>query len=114
MLGRIQIYIFIAIALVGGYFYWKHQVEQQALMEYNQRQLEQALKDREEFQQKMSEIENKQRNVEENLAKQNDEVAQKLTNIDNYLLSPEVNKQDKQSSEVLKNTITELSGKKRK
>jgi len=33
-----------------------------------------------------------------------------LSNIDNYLSSPDVNKNDKVSSDILKNTINQLGG----
>jgi septal ring factor EnvC (AmiA/AmiB activator) len=113
MFGKIKFYLFLLVVLVGVLIYWKHDVEQKALLEYNQRQLEQAVKDKEEFQQKMTEIQDKQRTVEEDLAKQNNEVSQKLNNLDSYLSSSETTKQNKQSSNILKNTIIGLSGEKK-
>jgi septal ring factor EnvC (AmiA/AmiB activator) len=110
MIARIQFYIFIIALLGGALTYWKHDIQQKALLEYNQKQLEQAAKDREEFQQKMSEIQDKQRTVEEDLANQNSAVSQKLNTIDDYLTSSDTIKKDKQSSDILKKTITELSG----
>jgi hypothetical protein len=113
MIARIQLYIFILSVLSGALLYWKKDIEQKALLQYNQVQLEQAAKDREEFQQKMSEIQDKQRTVEEDLAAQNNKLNQKLTNIDSYLSSPEVSKNDKASSDILKNTVIQLGGDKR-
>jgi len=110
MVARIQFYIFLLSVLSGGLMYWKKDLEQKAFLQYNQMQLEQAAKDREVFQQKMSEIQDKQRVVEEDLAKQNDAVNQKLTDLDSYLSSPEANKQDKESSTILKNTVSQLGG----
>jgi uncharacterized membrane protein len=110
MVARIQFYIFLLSLFAGGLTYWKKDLEQKAFLHYNQMQLEQAAKDREIFANKMSEIQDKQRTVEEDLAKQNDTVNQKLTNIDSYLLSPEVNKNNIVSSEILKNTIAQIGG----
>jgi len=110
MIARIQFYIFLLSVLSGAYFYWKKDLEQKAFLQYNQMQLERAAEDREIFAKKMSEIQDKQRNVEDSLAKQNDSLNQKLSNIDNYLSSPDVNKNDKVSSDILKNTINQLGG----
>ena len=113
MVARIQFYIFLLSLFAGGLTYWKKDLEQKAFLQYNQLQLERAAKDREEFAAKMSEIQNKQRTVEEDLAKQNNEVSQKLNNLDGYLSSPETTKQNKQSSDILKNTIIGLGGDKK-
>jgi septal ring factor EnvC (AmiA/AmiB activator) len=113
MIARIQFYIFLLSAISGGLLYWKKDLQQKAFLQYNQMQLEQAAKDREEFTKKMSEIQDKQRTVEEDLAKQNENVNQKLSNIDTYLTSPDATKNDKASSDILKNTVTQLGGDKR-
>jgi len=106
--GRIQLYIAGAIAIIGIYFFWKHNVEQQALMEYNQRQLEQVIQDQQRFQQKMQEVENKQKTIENDLAVQNDQVNKTLSTVTEYLDSKAAKKQDKPASDIFKKTITEL------
>ena len=110
--GRIQLYIAAAVAVAGVYFYWKHNVEQQALMEYNQRQLEQVIQDQQRFQQKMQEVENKQRTIENDLATQNEQVTKTLSTVTEYLDSKDAKKQDKPASDIFKKTITELRGSK--
>ena len=47
-LNKIGVYIFIGLMLVGSltaaYYGWKRSVEQQVLKEFNQKQMEQTLK----------------------------------------------------------------------
>ena len=112
-LGRIQLYIAAAVAVVGIYFFWKHNIEQQALMEYNQRQLEQVVKDQQAFQQKMQQVESKQRSIEADLANQNEAVNTSLRDVQEYLSSNDAKKQDVPSSSILKNTVKELKGEKK-
>ena len=108
--SRIQMMIAAVVVLTGVYFYWKKQVETAALMEYNQRQLDQVLRDQEAFQQKMSEVEDKQKSIESDLTKQNEEITITLKNLQDYLYSEEAKKQDRPASIILKNTITQLNG----
>ena len=54
MVARIQLYIFLLSLFSGGLVYWKKDIQEKALLEYNQTQLEQAARDREEFDKKMS------------------------------------------------------------
>jgi uncharacterized protein HemX len=112
-LGRVQLYIAAAVAVVGIYFFWKHNVEQQALMEYNQRQLEQVVKDQQAFQQKMQQVESKQRTIEADLASQNEAVTNSLKGVQDYLSSNDAKKQDVPSSGILKNTVKELRSEKK-
>jgi Tfp pilus assembly protein PilN len=107
-LGRVQLYIAVAVILTGFYFYWKHSVEQQALMEYNQRQLEQSIADQNKLKETLSAIEQKQQEI----IKQNeqDKVAyeQKLGTVTDYLDSSAAKKTDKPSSDILKQTVKQL------
>jgi hypothetical protein len=106
--ARIQLYIVIAIAAVGIYFFWKHNIEQQALIEYNQRQLEQVMQDQQKFQQKMQEVESKQHAIENDLATQNEQVNKTLSTVNEYLDSKDAKTQDKPASDILKKTVDEL------
>jgi Tfp pilus assembly protein PilN len=110
--GRIPLYIAGAVAIIGIYFFWKHNVEQIALLEYNQKQLQQVIEDQQRFQQKMQEVENKQRSIEIDLANQNDQVSKVLIPINDYLNSTDAKKQDKPASEILKKTVGGLRGNK--
>jgi uncharacterized protein HemX len=107
-LGRIQLYIAAAVAITGIYFFWKHNIEQQALMEYNQKQLEQSIADQEKLKKDLASISQKQ----EEIIKQNEEDRKtyevKLNSVSDYLDSALTKKADKPSSEVLKITVKQL------
>ena len=107
-LSKLQLYIVGAIALFGLYKVWEHNVEQQALIEYNQRQLEQVIQDQQKFQQKMQAVEEKQKVIENDLAIQNDQVNKTLSTVTEYLDSKAAKKQDKPASDIFKKTVTEL------
>jgi len=111
-LTRLQLYIAAAVALIGVYYYWKNSIEQEALMEYNQRQLQQVIEDQKAFQQKMQEVETKQKTIESDLAAQNEQVNKTLSTVTEYLDSKDAKKQDKPASDIFKNTIKELKGSK--
>lgn len=110
--GRIISYVGIgliaSIILGGAYLGWKKQIELQALTEYNQKQLEQTIKDQQVFSEKMSAIENSQKDIIKNLEKQNRDMAIELKSLKRYLDSPEVKKLDKPASDIIKNTIDTL------
>lgn len=112
LFGRVLSYVGIAIIastiLGGAYWGWKRQIEQQALLEYNQQQLEQIIKDQELFYQKMAVIEQKQQEILNDLDKKNREIAIKLKDLEKYLNSPEVKKLNRPASEIIKNTIRKL------
>ena len=61
---RLYIYIFGALFLFGTlsgiYYSWRSGIEREALLEYNQKQLEQAIHDQREFKAKMQKIEEDQ------------------------------------------------------
>lgn len=113
-LSRIPMYIaafFLLSGLLTGIYYgWKHSIEQQALLEFNQKQLEQVIKDQQDFQNKMSAVENNQKTIVEDLTKQNEDINKQLADISTYLSSSDAKKNDRPSSIILKNTIYQLSG----
>lgn len=110
--SKIQLYIAAAVVIIGAYFFWKHNIEQQALMEYNQRQLEQVVRDQQQFQQKMQKVEDKQRSIDNDLAAQNEVINNNLKSLNDYLNSAETKKADVPSSSILKNTIKQLRSEK--
>jgi hypothetical protein len=107
-LSRIQLYIIAAIALFGAYKYWESSVEQAALMEYNQRQLEQTLADQKAFKEKMAAIEARQNEILQQNEEEKKAFRLKLEGVSSYLDSTETKKNDKSSSEILRQTINML------
>ena len=110
--GRIGIYIFIAMAFIGSitaaYYGWKRSVEQQALMEFNQKQMEQTLRDQQEFLAKQQSIARQQAESAAALEEQNRKLSQKISSVNSYLTSAAAKSSDRPSSEVLKQTVKQL------
>ena len=109
---RIYIYAIIAVvvfgALTGTYYSWRKSIERQALLEFNQKQLEQTMADQAEFRRKMQEIAEKQ----EEILKKNDEERRafedKIKGAQTFIESDEARKSDRPASELLKETIKRL------
>ena len=110
MVARLQFYIFIFVILSSGFAYWKTQIEKQALMAYNQKQLEQVMKDQQAFQAKMDELNSKQKDIEKDLTAQNNEIGIKMKSLEDYLYSAETKLLEKPATIILKNTMSQMKG----
>lgn len=109
---RIYIYAVIAFvvfgALTGTYYSWRKSIERQALLEFNQKQLEQTIADQAEFKRKMQEIADRQ---EEILKKNNEErkaFEDKIKGAETFIESEEARKSDRPASNLLKETVKRL------
>jgi len=107
-LGRIQLYIAAAVAIIGIYFFWKHSIEQQALMEYNQNQLQQSIEDQRKMREALDDIGKKQAEIIKQSEEDKKVYEQKLGNVTDYLDSKEVKVSDRPASDILKNTVKQL------
>lgn len=111
--SKVIIYVFIAFTVVGSclgiYYAWKRDVERQALMEFNQRQMEQSLKDQQEFMKKQEKISRAQQEAARELVEENQKISRKIGSVTGYLSSADAKKSDRPASDVLKNTIEQLS-----
>jgi len=109
-LSKITLYLLIAVFSVGGitttYYVWKRNIQHQALLEFNQKQMEQNAKDQAEFIRQQQEIANQQAEAARRLAQQNEELNRRMGGIDRYLSSSQA--QDRPASDVLKQTIDRL------
>ena len=109
-LSKITLYLLIAVFSVGGitttYYVWKRNIQHQALLEFNQKQMEQNAKDQAEFIRQQQEIATQQAAAAKALAEQNEELNRRMSGIDRYLNSGQA--QDRPASEVLKRTIDSL------
>ena len=112
--GKIGLYIFIATAFMGAitaaYYGWKRSVEQQALIEFNQKQMDQTLRDQQDFLDKQKRLAQQQADAANALAEQNRKLSQRITTVNAYLSSKDAKIADRPSSEVLKQTIRQLQG----
>jgi Tfp pilus assembly protein PilO len=99
----------VAVGLVvGGYFYWKHGVTETAQISFNNEQLKQTLKDKEEYINQLEAIDKARQQAIVDLNKQKDDLSAQLKDLDDYLNSADAAKDDRESSAVLKKTIQKL------
>lgn len=112
MFGRLQLYIFIGIISFGIlstlYYNWRASIEREALLEYNQAQLEQSIKDKEEMQKQLESIDAKRKEIEAENAKDKQIFRSQLESLGNTLNSKEVAAEDRPASKVLKETVNKL------
>src|SRR5256885_7474798 len=101
-------FLIIAALVVGGYLYWKHNVTTTAQLKFNNQQLEQTIKDQQEFIDQTKKINDDQNQIIIDLNKTNAELALKLKDVDDFLNSPDAEKSNRESSDVIKETIKRL------
>jgi hypothetical protein len=109
-MGRIQLYIIAGIFLFGAltafYYNWRSGIEREALMEYNQVQLEQSIKDQKAMQDKLAAMDAKQKELETANAADKSAFKGKMNNITTEIESKETI--DRPASDVLKKTVSKL------
>ena len=109
---RIYIYAIIGIAVFGTltatYYSWRKSIERQALLEFNQKQLEQTVADQAEFRRKMQEIADKQEEIIKKNAEDRRAFEDKINAAQSFIESDEARKSDRPSSELLKETVKRL------
>jgi len=104
-------FLFITViisAITITYFTWKHSIEKQALLEFNNKQLEQTLKDQKIINDNLNKLNDDQKKIIDDLTTKNQQLINSLDNLNKYLNSDEAKKDDKKSSDILKKTIEEL------
>lgn len=111
--NKLIIYIFIGVTLFGSaislYYLWKRDVERQALLEFNQKQMEQNLKDQQEFLRNQEIISKAQQEATQDLLIENQKITRKLGSVSTYLNSADAKSNDRPASDILKKTIEQLS-----
>lgn len=109
---RIYIYGIIAVivfgALTGTYYSWRKSIERQALLEFNQKQLEQTMADQAEFRRKMQEIAEKQEEIIKRNAEDRKAFEDKIKDAQTFIDSEEARKTDRPASDLLKETVKRL------
>ena len=103
MFGRIQLIIFGGILLMGAltgiYYSWRTGIEREALLEYNQKQLEQNLKDQQAMREKLDAMAAKQKEIEAANSADKKVFKDKMDAINTDIVA--TNTVDRPSSEVL-------------
>lgn len=107
--GPIGKWIAIGLAAIAVYFWWESRVEHRALLDFNQKQMEQLLKDQKELDKKLTDLRQVQDQILENEKQFKQNLDKKLSGITGFLNSEEAKKLDRSSSEILKRTLKEIS-----
>lgn len=91
---------------------WKASIRKEALLEFNNKQLEQIIKDQEKNISDLNNIHQITNKVLEELRTRNEVLEKQVGVLETYLNSTEVQKSDRLSSDILNETIKQLSGQK--
>jgi hypothetical protein len=111
-ISRLEFYgvaaaVIIAIAISYAYL-WENSIKKAALAEFNNQQLQQQVKDQQDYIAKMNEVNILQKKSIEDLKSENAKLSGKLADLNKYLDSEAAKQSDKDSSEVLKKTLGEI------
>ena len=111
-LSKIAIYLVLALVVSGSigaaYLGWKHSIEQQVILEQNQRQLEQTLKDQQESVRQQQEISDRQRAIARELEQRNRSLQTRIEATNQFINSPQVAANDRPASDIIRQTIEQL------
>jgi len=106
-----KLYLYVAIgvivfgSLTGIYYSWRKGIEREALLEFNQKQIEQNLKDQAEMKKRLEEINKKQQEFIKKNAEDKKAFNDKVGNINKNI---DTNSKDRPASDILKKTIDQL------
>ena len=109
-MSRLYLYIVGGIlafsVLTGIYYSWRKSIEREALLEYNQAQIEQNIKDQQAMREKLDAMAAKQKEIEDANAADKKNFKDKMDAINTDIVS--TNTVDRPSSDVLKKTVNKL------
>lgn len=109
MLDKLTLYAggaVLAVAIATGtYYVWKRGVEQAALASYNQRQLEQSIRDQAEFMKRQEEVAEQGRRAAAELAEQGRRLQSRVNSIGQMIGQSQ---DDSPAADVVKRTIERL------
>jgi uncharacterized protein HemX len=108
-IGKYASYAIVALTvlsiLTGGYFLWKHNVEQAARMQYNVEQLEAAVREQQEVARRQQELQTQQRALTSRLLEENRKNSERSRSINEFLNTQQT---DRPASDILRETIERL------
>jgi predicted PurR-regulated permease PerM len=104
ILGAIMTFLGSALLM------WQHSIKQEAQLEFNNQQLQKVVEQQKKFMEDMSQLNNDQKVILDDLTNKNNQLHDQLSNLEGYLSSDQANKDSRPSSAVLKNTIQKLGG----
>lgn len=105
-------YVLLFLAVSGGgwfaYSHWVHNIKQEQIKDDKNAQLEQMAKDIQDLKKKTDALDDANTAILVELNKKNTEARDTHDRVSSYINSPEAKKSDRESSEVLKETIRRL------
>ena len=81
--------VLLVLLLVAGYYYWKHTVKTEALLEWNKAQQEQVAKEQQKLIQDLTEIDKTQKQILGDLKARNFYLEKKFEDLESYLNRPD-------------------------
>lgn len=100
--------LILCVIAYGGLLIHDNGVKNAALLQYNNNQLEQVLKEQKQFNAKMTAITESQKKLIEELNTRNKELKDQYTTLGSYLKSDKVKSLDGPADEIAKETIRRL------
>lgn len=112
------IYAIISFIMISGasivtYVYqWKESIKREAVLQFNNAQLQQNLLDQKKFSDSLKSINDIQKDIIDNITKQNQDLTIKLSGLNTYLGSDQAASDSHESSDVIKKTLEALGAQK--
>jgi hypothetical protein len=111
-LNKYTIYGVIASVIIGAFstfvLMWKHEIEVNAKLTFDKQQLQITLIEQAKHLEEMKQLAIDKDKIIQQINYDNAILANKITNIQTYLVSEEAQKTDRNSSIILKNTVKKL------
>ena len=110
---KITIYLIVIFSIItlvtATYFSWKHKIEAEALVKYNNIQIEQNIKDNKKYLDLQLNIDKSQSSALKDVTDQNKVLDDKIDQIDKSLDKPLANTKPKIASKVIRDTLEQLN-----
>ncbi len=106
--GILVLVVFLFGAFLGAKKLYDNSIAQTALLEYNIRQTEQVIKENKEFDARTKRLEQLSIVINDQLAAQRDEWRKRFDDVNQYLETPEVKKNDSGADAILKETLKRM------
>ena len=108
LIGKVMMGMTLAAMIYVAIANYNDGIRETQQLKDSNAQLEQVVKDNNEFRIKLKGLEEANKQILLKLEKKNDKVIEKHTDVTRYIVSPEGQKTDRESSEVLKETVRML------
>ncbi len=109
-LATVSVVTVLLTLIINTIVDYKRDVKRGAQLEWNNKQLELVLDEQKKYSEQLAEIAANQGALLDDMKTKNDELNQKLSTLDQYLNSKQAEQDDRPSSNVLKETVKQLSG----